>query len=59
MIRLAHVPVVFMRSPVFIRSPRPPMRIRRLRQYRLRVWCGITAGLLVFWYGLAAWVFSL
>lgn len=53
MIRLAHVPVVFMPPPLV------PARIRRARQFRLRTWFGITAGLVLFWYGFFAWVFSL
>ena len=52
-VRFDQVPVVFM--PV----PRPPARIRRARRFRLRVWIGIIVGLVAFWYGLAAWVFSL
>ena len=51
--RLAAVPVVFMPPP------HPPARIRRARQYRLRVWACICVGLCAFWYGLAAWVLSL
>ncbi len=50
--RYAHVPVVFMPMS------RPPARIRRAQRFRLRVWCGITVGLCVFWFGLFAWVFS-
>ena len=50
--RFEHLPVVFMRPP------RVPTCVQRDRAFRLRVWAGITAGLLVFWYGLFAWALS-
>ena len=51
--RFAHVPVLLMR----LRGV--PTCEQQEQDFLLRTWIGITAGLVAFWCGLAAWVFSL
>ena len=50
--RFAELPVLLMRLR------RVPTCEQQEQDFLLRTWVGITVGLVAFWCGLAAWVFS-